>query len=330
MEGECVPQPVTCNDNNKCTIDSCYPETGECIFESKTCPDTGDNCNPQECDLSDGECKVLNPVVCDDQQPCTLDSCIAETGECSFESKECDQISPCAPASCNVVTGQCQEIPVNCDDQNACTQDFCTVVDTMDNDPTTGQVARCDHTPITCDDSNPCTVDSCDIQLGCQHVEADPSVICDDNDQCTVDTCSREQGCQHEPLAYTGPQMNCQTPYCDPTVGWLAVPVQCLPKDQCYCDEDKGGCVCPSNFIQDEKNNVGIGAGAVTFFVIAGFAAVVFVGVSGKKSYDYWTQVHSNKAPQITNNPFYQGKEMFSDNPLFDPEQDMSTVPDKD
>jgi hypothetical protein len=71
--------PVTCNDNNLCTDDSCSPLNG-CVFLPNTaaCDDkdactTGDQCK-------NGGCAPGGPTNCDDSNPCTSDSCSAVTG----------------------------------------------------------------------------------------------------------------------------------------------------------------------------------------------------------------------------------------------------------
>jgi len=315
VNGQCVPQTVQCDDGNKCTNDRCDPQTGGCINDAKTCQFT-DHCNPKECDTSDGNCKVLHPVNCDDGQACTNDNCDSSTGSCSFDPVVCSGAA-CSPGYCDPSDGTCQLGSVECDDQNKCTIDSCKA---------DGEDHTCIHTPLVCDDHNPCTVDSCDPHKGCKHTHVAEAILCDDHNKCTKDTCNPHSGCHHEVLTFPGNRLNCKTPYCDPLAGWLDVDVVCLPKDKCTCIENRGGCVCPSDSIHKQNQNVGVGAGVISAVVVAGTAGIIFVGVSGKKSYDYWRQVHDNKSPMISSNPLYEEAGGFSENPLFE-DTDAVTLP---
>jgi formylglycine-generating enzyme required for sulfatase activity len=138
-DGLCEGVPADCDDGNVCTMDSCDPETGECVNEVKVaaeCDDenlctVGDECNEDgickpgvtkdcsesgmaandcidlECDQKTGECTV--EVVrdegdkCIDGDPCTwLDKCDAEGG-CAGSPHECEKIfaTPCKTGTCN-------------------------------------------------------------------------------------------------------------------------------------------------------------------------------------------------------------------------------------
>jgi len=98
----------------------------------------------------------------------------------------------------------------------------------------------------------------------------------------------------------------------------LEVPVTCRPSDVCKCDEKLGGCVCPSRSVAEKADTTALGSGVIASVVVAGAAGIVFVAISGKKSYDYWKQVHDNKNPMIASNPLYEEKGGFNENPLFE------------
>jgi len=98
----------------------------------------------------------------------------------------------------------------------------------------------------------------------------------------------------------------------------LELDVQCFPKDSCTCEEALGGCVCPSDSIKNQNKNVRLGAGVIAVVVVAGAFGVIFVAISGKKSYDYWRQVHDNKNPLVSSNPLYEETGGFNENPLFE------------
>src|SRR2546425_8859300 len=74
--------PVTCNDYNACTIDSCDTTTGTCRFDPRNCDDqnpcTTDGCTPTASNPNGGCFHVLvtNGTACDDRNSCTTgDAC---------------------------------------------------------------------------------------------------------------------------------------------------------------------------------------------------------------------------------------------------------------
>jgi len=62
-------------------------------------------------------------------------------------------------------------------------------------------------------------------------------------------------------------------------------------------------------------------SGVIASVVVAGAAGIVFVAISGKKTFDYWKSVHDNKNPMIASNPLYEEKGGFNENPLFEEDQ---------
>jgi hypothetical protein len=65
--------PLTCNDNNACTTDTCDPVLG-CVFTPNP-PCTDNNvCTTDTCDPLLG-CQFGTPDACDDNNPCTDDTC---------------------------------------------------------------------------------------------------------------------------------------------------------------------------------------------------------------------------------------------------------------
>jgi hypothetical protein len=164
--------PVTCNDNNVCTTDTCDPTRG-CVFTNNTsaCNDgnactTGDVCGG-------GTCGGATPVTCNDGNVCTSDTCDPTRG-CVFtnNTSACDDGNACTTGDvCGGGTcGGSQ--PVVCNDGNVCNgAETC--------DPATGCKPG---TPLTCGDDNACTNDSCDPQYGCVYLNN--SNPCDDGDAC--------------------------------------------------------------------------------------------------------------------------------------------------
>ena len=106
LEGECVGEPVVCDDLNLCTDDGCQDDSG-CVFlpNDLEC-NFGDACSQGDYCLA-GECQPGFPVPgcchlddeCDDGDACTLDHC--------------------------TVDSVCIHAPVDCNDGTSCTVDSC-------------------------------------------------------------------------------------------------------------------------------------------------------------------------------------------------------------
>ena len=205
-------QVQACEDGDPCTLDSCMPDTGECMNLPSDAPECHD-CVP----FSDTKCQG-NAIVwvdscgntgdevvsCDDGNACTIDTCDANTAFCVH--------APSATPACDGVQGQCDG-----QEGTVCMDDHIAWVDSCGN--ITGVAKAClDGDPCTFDTCNPDTVqctstqsqdDECvdDPTAGCDDV---PTVICegasfywvncgkvvgtakicDDGDQCTTDFCN--------------------------------------------------------------------------------------------------------------------------------------------
>lgn len=172
--GECVGNPVDCNDNNPCTGDVCVNTSG--------------------C----GHPAVLN-ALCDDGDICTLEDHCGPNGECiSGPSLPCEDGNPCTTDTCDPLIG-C----VHSDNNSACSDgNVCTVEDQCQGGVCVAGEA------VACNDGNSCTDDSCVPQQGCKHVLTDNPCctsgtnICNDNNPCTVDICDPlTNDCEYEPYA---------------------------------------------------------------------------------------------------------------------------------
>jgi len=96
VEKDTVP---ICNDNKKCTIDTCdptRPEADMCVFTPVLCED-GNKCNGiKVCSETDGKCFVDTPPVnCDDSDACTIDTCNTATGMCVITDRTCNDANVC-------------------------------------------------------------------------------------------------------------------------------------------------------------------------------------------------------------------------------------------
>lgn len=185
--GGCVHEPLSCDDADACTADSCDPASG-CLNNPISCDD-GDFCTADSCDPATG-CVNVDASACDDGNICTADSCDPATGACGNVdiSDLCNDGNACTADSCDPASG-CISVDISgsCDDGNACTVDTCVPNAICEGgglsgfpcdpeDPADPCVAfggvcvgGCDNQAISCDDGNICTEDSCDPASGCVH-----------------------------------------------------------------------------------------------------------------------------------------------------------------
>ena len=217
----CQGTPVTVDDANPCTDDSCVdgnvlhsPINGLFCDPADGCSEAGicagGLCEPDKiCDcVLDNDCpvpedKCLGELFCDDG------ICTPKPGAATLcqESEK-----PCQAAVCVPETGDCIDQPVEdgvaCDDANVCTTpDLCESgvcvpgagIDCGNGIYCDGQEG-CDAAKgclpglaPTIDDGVPCTVDSCDEALG-QVVHAPDDSACQDPVLCTINLCT-EVGC---------------------------------------------------------------------------------------------------------------------------------------
>ncbi len=182
--GECLPgTPLVCNDNNACNgVETCDPDTGCVPGTPLVC---GDNnaCNGVEtCNPATG-CVPGTPLVCNDNNACNgvetcnpATGCVPGTPLVCGDNNACNGVETCDPAE-----GCVPGTPLVCNDNNACTTDTCN--------PASG----CVNTPISCGDNNACTTDTCNPASGCVNTP----INCNDEDICTDDSCNPATGCVH-------------------------------------------------------------------------------------------------------------------------------------
>ncbi|MFH1531431.1 MAG: hypothetical protein ABIK09_11950 [Pseudomonadota bacterium] len=212
--GECAGNPVSCNDGNPCTQDTCNP-TGGC----QTSPADGAPCN-------DGD-------ACTD-----MDQCVQ--GMCMGQASACNDGNPCTLDSCDAQGGCIHTEPpgLPCDDDDACTtNDKC-------------YQGSCVGGPaLECDDGTECTADSCGAAVGCVF-EALSSIPCDDGDACTEeDTCLDGTCAGQEVLCWD--ETPCTADTCDPAVGCVFVPLDDPCDDGDPCTE---GDLCADGQCQPGEN----------------------------------------------------------------------------
>jgi hypothetical protein len=219
VAGTCEPStgPLTCDDGDVCTIDSCNPLAG-CAHADVACPTT---CGPGDeglrcsdgtaCTVGDtcsgGTC-IGTGLACDDADPCTVDSCDLQLG-CVYNEQAnapaCLSSSQCASAAdhtpcvgdgdpCTIdgcLEGACRigliQIQRQCSDNDACNgEEFCSSVKGCEPGP-----------PPACDDGQFCNgVETCLPATGCttgtpaaDGTPCDDGQSCTESDACTTGTC---------------------------------------------------------------------------------------------------------------------------------------------
>ena len=177
--GACQPgQPLSCDDQDPCTDDSCAPLTG-CLHENNTAPcEDGDACFEND-KCQEGICVSGEAVDCEDYNVCTDDSCAPDAG--------------------------CINAPntVACEDGNVCTE----------SDVCAGGVCQ-PGGAMDCNDNNICTDDSCDVQNGCEHDNVVDGTGCGQDLECWNGECA--SSCENGTTAfdYTGGAQTFVVPAC--------------------------------------------------------------------------------------------------------------------
>ncbi|EFA78991.1 PA14 domain-containing protein [Heterostelium album PN500] len=121
--GTCDQVPiVNCDDENKCTIDSC--SQGKCSHEMMVCDDHNP-CTVDTCSASVG-C-VFTPVVCPNKTVCEIGVCFVNNGTCGFKQRECPTKNFCITGVCDLRAGDCIEYNKTCVPQgrSACNKGVC-------------------------------------------------------------------------------------------------------------------------------------------------------------------------------------------------------------
>jgi len=155
--GACIAgAPLTVDDGNPCTADSCDPVSGVAHLPQTagtSCSD-GNACNGVEACNEAATCVAGPAPTVDDGNPCTADACDPGSGVSHTlvaPGTVCASGDACtSPSTCNA-GGQCLS-----------------------------------GTPVAVDDGNPCTADSCDIVAGVSHTPLVAGATCSDGNVCNV------------------------------------------------------------------------------------------------------------------------------------------------
>ena len=210
-----------CDDGQFCNgVESCDPDTGNCLDGDAPVVNDGIECTVDECDEDSDEVTNLpDDEVCADQNPCTVDLCAPDSEEsdeagCTNLAEAdgpvdgCDDGNPCTDDLCE--TGECvstllplEELTVeveeclcgkdaDCDELND--EDLCNGSLYCEPSPDDGDVKVCQVDPATivvCADEYFCNgPETCAPETGDCVAGIAPEL--EDNVDCTVDSCDDE------------------------------------------------------------------------------------------------------------------------------------------
>jgi len=233
--GVCVADPISCEDNNACTLDSCDITTGLCVHENKniSCtPLIADDCHAYAC--VNTACVAVTPKDCDDHNECTRDSC--NNGVCShfaINGASCSDGNDCTESDTCNTNGVCVGVPKVCDDGNLCTTGRCAngvCIFDFNSNPCTSpdkcaqtsvcSAGQCVTTSSKYCDAVICNDAYCDSLTGeCKYIPNDQKTCAnDDSNLCTLDVCSNGV-CTHPPVVCAPSPIACQEAYCDINTG---------------------------------------------------------------------------------------------------------------
>jgi len=198
--------PLTCNDNNTCTADSCDPLKG-CVYTPTAlaaCDDgnnctTGDKCDSVgKCQAGTFTCQCSADSGCNDGNACTADKCVSNKCQNTITAGlACDDKNPCTLASACSTAGACAPDPLKPYDCST-SSDACNTGVCYDN----AGVAACKKQPkastTPCDDGLFCTTaDLCD---GAGKCAGGPPPSCPKLVACNTSLCSElAKGCTTQP-----------------------------------------------------------------------------------------------------------------------------------
>jgi len=243
--------PVTCNDSNSCTVDTCDPNTG-CVYTGQpglACNDGNPCTKDDKCGGTEGKVCAGTSYSCDDQLLCTTDVCDGNGG-CTHAVNDgyCVIGGGCVQSGAVDPTNQCKAcIPTTdkyaysnrangtpCYDNDACTEnDAC-------------KDGTCTGTAKVCKDNNPCTDDTCDKTTGCKFINltggtCDDGNPCTENDTCSSGTCvGSAKVCPQPNPDCSGGNCVCGTQTCDANKSDT-----CGPLKNCLCNTEPS-CIEPN------------------------------------------------------------------------------------
>jgi hypothetical protein len=254
--GKCEGSPVSCDDKNGCTKDSCDKVEG-CVFlpgvdTEVTCNDnnpcTDDSCKAGEC--------VGAKKICDDGNPCTIDECNPLKGCVISDAKEgtsCDDGDSCS-ANTKCLSGQCAGGTMECP---PCQNDKdCVIFDNNDMcdgayscKPGAQGLKWCYYSadPVVCDSTGdtPCKKNKCQAATGqCLMQEAINGAKCEDGFGCTANDQCLNGACKSgAPTDCSATANACNDAQCKESGKPGEFSCVAIPKEGTVtCDADGSGC----------------------------------------------------------------------------------------
>jgi hypothetical protein len=225
----CTNTPVVCNDNNACTTEACNTATGACDTTNTTTCNDNNACTTEACNTTTGTCQTSATTTCDDGNACTTEACNTTTGTCQTSATTtCDDGNACTTESCNTSTGVCQTtFTQTCNDGNACTTEACN---------STSGACETSHT-TTCNDNNACTTEACNTTSGT--CDTTSTKTCTDNNACTTESCNSSNGaCETSHTTTCNDNNACTSESCNSTSGACQTTNTVVCNDNNSCTDD--------------------------------------------------------------------------------------------
>ena len=206
-----------CDDENDCTQDVCFAETGECghltdplcglVCGEDTIPCEGDaDCAPCQGDLCvsswscvEGACVEADKPACE-ATDCDVAVCDPAVGECVITELECGNTDPCEPS----MTGGSNDAELSacvCAIEPLCCTDAWDETCILLAEAGCGLDCACDG---GCADDDACTIDTCDVETDtCANTPIEgctepPSYTCNGAEEPALmgcDTVDTDEGC---------------------------------------------------------------------------------------------------------------------------------------
>jgi len=130
--------------SDKCHTTSCDAKVGKCVVTANPPCDDNNKCTVDTCDPFSG-CK-FSPLNCDDKNACTVDTCVNSLGGCQHTLLSCDDKNACTNDTCDTKLG-CIHTPVTVPLGNRCLGVYC--------DPGQGIVTQVTECPTACGGCDP-------------------------------------------------------------------------------------------------------------------------------------------------------------------------------
>ncbi|KAK5583157.1 hypothetical protein RB653_004747 [Dictyostelium firmibasis] len=114
-----TPIDASCDASDKCFVPQCNSSTKACNRIPAINCDDNNKCTTDSC--SGGSCSHAQ-INCDDNDPCTTDTC-SPTDGCVHTPMACKQTSSCSTFSCKA--GTCVATPITCSSSIKCQDSIC-------------------------------------------------------------------------------------------------------------------------------------------------------------------------------------------------------------